>query len=414
MSSRENGVDFEQDSHTALCLTIERVFLSVRYLAYLVIVPMFLFGHLPGTYSDIAIITVIVVVHNVFAHWVLWSGQYRFFFSWFNFAIYFAEACLITYFSGADTSEAYLLYLVLIIGSAAYGPQYRNVWGVGLLCCMGLAGVVFVEWIVTGIAQHLGFIAIKFVFLVAVTWLVATLSDQLRRIEQQSLARAQELAGSEATLRTILDGVDDALVVCDESEFITDANDQACRLFGIERDEIVGQRLRRFFFDDGTLPLKLAVVRSRGVGRGEAMIVDTADEEHIVDVIVRSYIRDGRRYYVAILHDVTAAKELQEATRQANEDLGRINEELRQASEVKTYFWTTISRRLRSPLSAVLGNLEMLLEEELGDVSAAQRKALQACRRATLRSFRLVDDALTHRPAGRPPPPNDSNSNSSS
>ncbi len=395
MSVHDEALTVEPDSHLALCLTVERAALPARYLAYLIIVPLFVFGYIPGSYLDLAIITVIVGLHNAFAHWVLWSGRYHLFFTRTNLVIYLAEACLVTYFSGAESSEAYVLYHIFILGFAAYSPRYRQVLGVGLLCCLGFAGVILVEWFVAGIVMPFGIIIAKFVFLLAATWLVATFSDRLRRMEEQSLARTQELAGSEATLRTILDSVDDALMVCDDSEFITDANDQACKLFGIDKNEIIGQRIRRFFFDDGTLPQKLAVVRARGVGHGQEMIVDTADEEHMVDVVVRSYIKDDRRYYVAILHDVTEARDLQEATRHANEDLARINEELRQANDVKTRFWAAISRGFRSPLSAVLGNLEMLLEEELGDTSAAQRKALHACRRATLRTLRLADDAVT-------------------
>lgn len=407
MSVRDKTAGVEPDLHLTLCLTVERAALPARYVAYVIIAPLFMFGYIPGSYLDLAIITVIVGLHNAFAHWVLWSGRYHLFFTRANFVIYLAEACLVTYFSGAETSEGYVLYHILILGFAAYSPRRRQVLGVGVLCCLGFAGVILVEWFVAGIEMPFGIIMAKFVFLLAATWLVATLSDRLRRMEEQSLARTQELAGSEATLRTILDSVDDALVVYDDSEFITDANDQACKLFGMDRDKIVGQRVRRFFFDDGTLPQKLAVVRARGVGHGEEMVVDTADDEHMVDVVIRSYIKDDRRYYVGILHDVTDAKDLQEATRQANEHLARINEELRQANDIKTRFWATISRRLRSPLSAVLGNLEMLIEEELGDVSAAQRKALHACRRATLRSFRLVDNAVTFPLPEQETPPDD-------
>ena len=94
MTVRNHTVNLEPDSHLALCLTIERVFLAVRSLAYFIIVPLFAFGYLPGTLSDVIVITAIVVLHNAFAHWVLWSGRHQFFFSWFNFAIYFVEASL--------------------------------------------------------------------------------------------------------------------------------------------------------------------------------------------------------------------------------------------------------------------------------------------------------------------------------
>ena len=36
----------------------------------------------------------------------------------------------------------------------------------------------------------------------------------------------------------------------------------------------------------------------------------------------------------------------------------------------------------------------MLLQEELGDITREQRKALQTCRRGTVRAFRIIDEAL--------------------
>jgi signal transduction histidine kinase len=163
--------------------------------------------------------------------------------------------------------------------------------------------------------------------------------------------------------------------------------------------------VRSFLFDDGTIPQKFAAMRRRGFFNGEQLVIGPDGEERAVELIIRSFTRDDKQYYVALGHDVTPQKELQEATRQANLRLERLNRELRHVDQLRTGFLSTISQKLRSPLSAVLGYIEMLLQEELGDLTKDQRKALQTCRRGTLRAFRIIEETLAVRKEEEPSPP---------
>ena len=331
---------------------------------------------------------------NLFAHVVLLTGRHRLFFSTLNFAIYLAEASLVVSFTGAEESPAYVLYFLFMIGFSAYIPRFWRVLMVAGLCTAAYIAVILIEWTRVGLALPLGEIVAKVLFILVSGWLLAALSEQLFRAEDEALSHAEALAASEATLRTILNSAADPLVVYDGNEFITEANERASQLFGMPREHLLGQRIRAFLFDDGTLPQKMAALRHRGTARGEDIVVNAKGGERTVDYTVRSYIRDGKRYFVTIFHDLTEQKDLQEATRLANLNLERLNAELRQVDELKTGFWTMITQKVRSPLAAVLGYLEMLIEEELGEVTPEQRRALNACRRAVLRSFKLIDEGL--------------------
>jgi signal transduction histidine kinase len=139
---------------------------------------------------------------------------------------------------------------------------------------------------------------------------------------------------------------------------------------------------------------KFANLRTRGRVQSEEVLVNAEGEERTVEMVTRSYVRDDTRYHVAIIRDISDRKDLQEATRLASIQLERLNIELRQVERLKANFLASISRNMRSPLSAVSGYVEMLLEEELGEVNTGQRKALQTCRRGLLRVFRLIDEAL--------------------
>lgn len=383
-----------EDSRASLCISMERMALWIRYAIYFIVVPLFLLGHIQGSMPDLVLVTIVVGLHNLFAHLVLLTGRYRFFFSTLNFVIYLAEASLVVSFTGAEESPAYVLYFLFMIGFSAYVPRFWRVFLVSALCVACYTTVILVEWARVGIAVPLGEIVAKMLFLLSSGWLLGALSEQLFRAEQEALSHAEALAASEATLRTILNSAADPLVVYDDNEFITEANERAGELLGLPREELLGKRVRAFLFDDGTLPQKMAALRHRGTARGEDIVVNAAGDERTVDYTVRSYIRGKKRYFVAIFHDLTEQKNLQEATRLANSNLERLNAELRQVNELKTGFWSVITQKVRSPLAAILGYLEMLLEEELGEVTSEQRRALNACRRAVLRSFKLIDEGL--------------------
>jgi len=82
---------------------------------------------------------------------------------------------------------------------------------------------------------------------------------------------------------------------------------------------------------------------------------------------------------------------------------GRLLEELREASRLKSEFVSTMSHELRTPVSVILGYAEMLAEE----VSPAERAAmLHRLRRSGLELLELVEETLnlSRLEAGKDPP----------
>lgn len=392
----------ERNSYVALIRGVEHVALVGRYLIVGVMAVLFLLGYVKGNYFDGSIIVSVALLHSVFAHWALWKGRCELFVSRANFLVYLIEFSVIVSFSGADESPGFVLYIIFLIGFSAYRRDLRAIMLAAVACCVAFTIVLLVELRLVGLSNTLGELVFKQLSILVAGWLVGNLSHRLLRVEEQSFSQSQRLAASEATLRTIFDHAADPILVFDDNELVVDANDGACDYFNATREEIVGQRMRAFLFDDGTIPQKLALVRRRGLFHGEQLMVSKDGEERAVDIIMRSFAQDNKEFYVALIHDITPQKELQEATRQANARLERLNRELRHVDELRTGFMGAVSQKLRSPLSAVLGFIEMLLQEELGDLNNDQRKALQTCRRGTLRAFRIIDEVLGLRQGGEP------------
>ncbi|MCL4694256.1 MAG: PAS domain S-box protein [Candidatus Hydrogenedentes bacterium] len=381
-------------TRVAIPVIIERMGLAIRYFLYILLLSLVGLGYAKGNAADIAIISIILLVHHGFIHTVLWKKRYDLLFTRANFLINFFEVSVIVVLTGADTTAGYLLYFAFIVAFSAYDRRYWRVLFVSSLCAASYTLAVLWEAWRAGLAEEPGILIVKIVYIFVIGWLVAVLSERLRVAEEVSSRQTAQLASSEATLRTILNSAGDPIIVFDENEFITETNQRAAEFLMVPHEQLVGRRVRAFLFDDGTLANKFAHLRVRGEGQSEEVFVNAEGEERSAEMVVRSYNRDNTCYFVAIVRDVTNRKELQEATRLANIQLERLNSELRQVERLKTNFLASISRNMRSPLSAVAGYVEMMLDEELGEVNAEQRKALQTCRRGLLRVFRLIEEAL--------------------
>lgn len=373
-------------------LQIEWALLALRYLMLFVIVGAYALGIFAPYSPDLRIAAVAAILHNTFAHWVLNTERYYHFLRPINFWIHLLTVSVAVGLTGGESSPIALLYVLFIIGYCAYSPNLSRPLAVSLACCGAYCFTVLARWFVIGMNLEYPPVGLHLFVLLLCGWLVRSLGESLRRLQIESQEKAEALASSQAMLRTILDSVGHPIMVHDENELICDVNDRACEYLGMPRSQLIGQRFRMILFDDGTLPQKLSTLWKRGKYQGEMLVLMASGEERTVDLLARSFLRDGQRFFVSMIHDITEQKNIQETSRQATVKLEQINRELQRVGELRTAFFMTVSQRLRSPISALMGFVDMLLGEELGVINEEQRKALQSCRRSILRVFQLVDE----------------------
>lgn len=382
-----------QDRRLAMAIRLEWIFLILRYLAYVALVLAYALGSKSPYTPDLFYVTIGAVLHNSWTHWVFYTKRFDLFLTPSNFCFHLAKVSLLVGLTGAADSPIAVLYPVLIIGYCLCSVQFSYTYVATLACIAAYAAAVVTSWWWDGISFDYP-VAVRFGGIFLCGYLMTLLGETLRHAESQVRERTQALASSEATVRAILDTTASPIIVGQETELIVDVNDSACEYLGLARDDILGRRIRSFMFDDGTLPSKLANLRKRGTYKGETIFIKENGEERTVNLLVRSFIRDGERYFVAMLHDITEQKEIQERSRLANLRLERVNRELQRVYTLRATFFATVAQRLRSPLSAILGHTDLLANEELGTLNDDQRTAVQSCGRSVKRILGLVDEAL--------------------
>jgi len=89
--------------------------------------------------------------------------------------------------------------------------------------------------------------------------------------------------------------------------------------------------------------------------------------------------------------DFPAPEEVKEAARRA---MAEQNKRLLELDRLKDEFLSLVSHELRTPLTSIRGYLDLVLDEEAGELNDEQRRFLQAVERNSGRLLRLVGDLL--------------------
>jgi signal transduction histidine kinase len=91
---------------------------------------------------------------------------------------------------------------------------------------------------------------------------------------------------------------------------------------------------------------------------------------------------------------LATAQEARSEAEVARRAMAEQNKRLRELDRLKDEFLSLVSHELRTPLTSIRGYLDLVLDEEAGDLNPEQRRFLEAVERNSGRLLRLVGDLL--------------------
>jgi PAS domain S-box-containing protein len=206
---------------------------------------------------------------------------------------------------------------------------------------------------------------------------------------------------SEARFRGLVDAAPDAVVITDHEGTITFVSNQVQVLFGYERKELLGQKIEILvpssYRSAHTAHRRdyVAAPRARRMGRGPDLHGMRKDGSTFPIAVSLSPVETEQGLAVfADIRDVTERHLQQRQLEELNARLERDNAELAALNGELEAFSYSVSHDLRTPLRAVDGFSQALLEDNGERLDDTGRSHLQRVRQAAQRMGMLIDDLL--------------------
>ena len=225
--------------------------------------------------------------------------------------------------------------------------------------------------------------------------------QQLIQEQEQTIQHALERERMDKVFRDLLETAPDAIVVVDGQGKITLVNSQLERMFGYERQEVIGQPIEtlvpeRFHARHGDhRGHYILAPRVRPMGIGLELFGRRKDgTEFSVEISLSPLHTSEGTLVSASIRDVTERKQIEQKIRQLNEDLEQRNTQLEAANRELEAFSYSVSHDLRAPLRTIDGFSVALLEDFGEQLPDEGRSYLTRIRAAAQRMAQLIDDLL--------------------
>ncbi|MDR3621884.1 MAG: ATP-binding protein [Paludisphaera borealis] len=218
--------------------------------------------------------------------------------------------------------------------------------------------------------------------------MAAIVRDARARTRDEAL-----LLGGKARLRGVLEASLDALVTLDHQGDVIEFNPAAERIFGVDTDATLGRRFAELIAADdqraafeASLRAYIETRSSPSLGERREIEARRGDGTRFpAELTVAAVHLDGPPVFTASLRDISRQK-------QTEGELRRARDEALASSQAKAAFLANMSHEVRTPMSAVLGYADMLLDPALP--AADRQAAIQAIRRNGSHLLQIINDIL--------------------
>jgi len=221
-----------------------------------------------------------------------------------------------------------------------------------------------------------------------------TANQELQRSYVRLEALSSELGRSQEMYRSLFDDASDAILVCDETDRVLFANKSAERFFGVPRKRVEKQSVKVFLKDIGcqnfaAIDSWYQTVRPGQPSDTEIRFIHPVERRQLVGWATGAATvdNDGKRFMQMIIRDTTHEEEVRQQLEKAARELERLN-------QMKNSFLGLASHELKTPLTIIMGYIELLQGEMAGRYDEGVAEMLRQIGRASERLAEIVRDMV--------------------
>jgi PAS domain S-box-containing protein len=212
-------------------------------------------------------------------------------------------------------------------------------------------------------------------------------------LEGAALTEGLSRQRSEARVGALVQNSSDVILVLDADLVIRYVTASVANVLGHRPDDLLGTSLTSLVQPAGRARMRRfysrLVNRSRASARAEWPM--RCGDGRFTDVeAVSNNLLDNPSVHgiVVTVRDITERKALEGG-------LKRQVQELEELDRIRGEFVATVSHELRTPLASIIGEVELLIDGDRGELSATQAQGMEVVGRNSERLLALINDLLT-------------------
>ena len=199
------------------------------------------------------------------------------------------------------------------------------------------------------------------------------------RLEEYDKSNLAELTTQKKRIESIINNLDEAIILLDADHIIISINPKATNLLGLKAEEVIGKS-------------SLEIAKGNDLLRE---LIRDLDTDKIDKTPFRISLGDEENYFQRYVHTIYATDEWKQTTLAAGSVIVLKNvTEFKKLDIAKTNFMATLSHELKTPLSSINLSLKLLQDERVGSITGEQGQLLDNIRHESQRLLKYVNELL--------------------
>lgn len=219
----------------------------------------------------------------------------------------------------------------------------------------------------------------------------------LMRRRQIGLSRERNIAQEKVRenairMDAVMNSVVDGIITIDENGSIETFNRSAESLFGYSKSEVLGKNVKLLMPEpwhnrhDGYINHYVKTGRAKIIGVGREVTGLRKDGKTFpMELAISEVLLEGRRLFTGIVRNISERK-------QTEQELNRAKIEAESANRSKSTFLVNMSHEIRSPMNAILGFSQILMNDPA--LNPHQIQSVETIKKSGENLLELINDIL--------------------